>query len=343
MNRLDPAGQLGPAARAPSVSLDPTIGHIRETYTQGGVEVQPPLVASFDEYSKLLTSRTYRRLWRDHSKESRSVVRGGVKKPAGMFHVELPVQIPKAFRGLLGNGAPNLDVSGSETITLSGVSDWTVRPKGSVETERKRPSAFPSLEMKQDLQVNLTGSIGDKIKVDVDQSSNVQTSLDNKVKLRYEGDEDDMIKSIDLGNTNLSLQGASIRQEGLFGVKTVAKLGNVDVVTIASKQEGKSETARFTPSGEKRSVKIGDMGYIQRQYFFISDHVMDWKPGTLQVFRDDGNGNNNNQGRTVAASARIHPESPMDTTSNPQYDGQFDPLTQGVDYDLTLPYVTAAG
>ena len=132
MNRPDPAGQMGPAVRAPSVSFDPTIGHIRESYTQGGVEIQPPLVADLDEYSKLLTTRTYRRLWRDHSKESRSVVRGGVKKSQGMFHVELPYQIPKALRGLLGNGAPNLDVSGSETITLSGVSDWTVRPKGSV-------------------------------------------------------------------------------------------------------------------------------------------------------------------------------------------------------------------
>ncbi len=340
MSRPDPTGLMGPATSDPDVTLDPRNGQIRESYTEGGVEVRPPMVADLDAYSTVLTTRTYRRLWRDGSRETRSVTRGVVKKPQGLFHYDIPIQIPKFARGLLGDGAPNIDVSGSETITLSGVSDWTVRPQGSVEYERKRPSAFPSLEMKQDLQVNLTGSIGDKIKVDVDQSSNVQTSLDNKVKLRYEGDEDDMIKSIDLGNTNLSLQGASIRQEGLFGVKTVAKLGNVDVVTIASKQEGKSETARFTPSGEKRRVTIRDLEYIKRQYFFIGDSVMQWDPTSLKIYRDDSNGNNNNQ--TLSGIVRLNPTTPMDSTSNPEFAGHFDVLTQGVDYDLILPFAVDA-
>ncbi len=336
MLRMDPSGQMGPAQRDPYVSIDPNIGHIRETYSQGGVEMQPPMVTDLDDYSEVLTARTYRKLWRDQSRGSRSVSRGAPKKPHGVFSYDLPISIPKPLRGILGSGAPNINVSGSETITLSGVSDWTVRPEGSIDTEHKRPSAFPSLEMKQDLQVNLTGSIGDKIKVDVDQSSNVQTSLDNKVKLRYEGDEDDMIKSIDLGNTNLSLQGASIRQEGLFGVKTVAKLGNVDVVTIASKQEGKSETARFTPSGEKRRVTIRDLDYIKRQYFFISDHPMKLQPGTLQVWRDDGSGYNNT-GNTLPGMARFDPSADStDAVGNPQVHGTFDVLTNGVDYNLDI-------
>lgn len=339
MNRLDPAGQMGPALRDPSVSIDPTAGHVCETYSEGGVEVCPPVVADVDQYNTLLTSRTYRRLWRNESRESRSVTRGAAK-PTGLFHVELPFQVPKQLRSILGSGAPNLDVSGSETITLSGVSDWTVRPKGALDTEHRRQSAFPSLEMKQDLQVNLTGSIGDKIKVDVDQSSNVQTSLDNKVKLRYEGDEDDMIKSIDLGNTNLSLQGASIRQEGLFGVKTVAKLGNVDVTTIASKQEGKTETARFTPSGEKRRVLISDLDYIKRQYFFISDHPLVIKPGTLRIFKDDANPSSDNNGQQRAGIARLDPTTDS-TETNTQYRGQFESLTEGDHYEITNPYLVS--
>ena len=192
MSRTDPTGALGPARRDPSVSLDPAAGRIRESYVQGGVEMAPPMVSDLDSYSTLLTQRSYRKLWKDSSRETRSISRAGQKRTSGLLHYELPpmFKVPRQLRGLLGDGAPNIDVSGSETITLSGISDWTVRPQNSVVSEHKRPSAFPSLEMKQDLQVNLTGSIGDKIKVDVDQSSNVQTNLDNKVKLRYEGDED---------------------------------------------------------------------------------------------------------------------------------------------------------
>jgi hypothetical protein len=200
--------------------------------------------------------------------------------------------------------------------------------------ERKRQGAFPSFEMKQELNVNLTGSIGDKIKVDVDQSSNVQTSLDNKVKLRYEGDDDDMIKLIELGNTNLSLQGASIRQEGLFGVKAAAKMGNVDVTTIASKQEGKNETARFTPSGEKTHVIILDQDYIKRQYFALTDHAVA-SLKNLEVWHDPKSYTGNTT--ATVGLARVDPTAPFDSTtadSLRQVSGRWLPLTLGVDYNF---------
>src|SRR6185503_9799902 len=218
--RLPPSPATGYGEPTVSVTFDPDAGLVRETYRELDVEIREPLVMGGADYSRVVAARAARRIWKDKTKQTRSVSRTGGKS-AGRFRVELPVQLPKAVRSILGDGAPNLEVSGSETITLSGISDWTVR-KSDQDTERRRQSAFPSFEMKQELNVNLTGSIGDKIKVDVDQSSNVQTSIDNKVKLRYEGDEDDTIKSVDLGNTNLSLSGASLRQDGLFGVKTVA-------------------------------------------------------------------------------------------------------------------------
>ena len=338
--RVGPTGNLGPAQRDPDVSIDPIAGQVHEIYSEGGVETRIPLVATMEDYSSLVSQRNYRRLWLAQSRQSRSLVRGTAKRPTGLFHVDIPVQIPKQLRGILGSGVPNIDVSGSETITLSGISDWTVQ-KNQQDTERKRPSAFPSLEMKQDLQVNLTGSIGDKVRIDLDQSSNVQTSLDNKVKLRYEGDDDDMIKSIDLGNTNLSLAGASFRQEGLFGIKTAAKLGTVDVVAIVSKQEGKSETSRFTPSGEKRRISVSDLAYIPRQYFFINDSSMVWDAGTLRVFRDNLNGSDNTL--ETRGRVRIDPTQPADSTNNPEVIGSFRELTQGIDYQIIRPYLISGG
>ena len=333
-----------------TVTLDPDADLVRETYRELDVEIREPLVMSGGaEYSRIVAARTARRIWKDKTKQTRSMSRTGGKS-AGRFRVELPVQLPKVMRSFLGDGAPNLEVSGSEAITLSGVSDWTVR-KSEQDTERRKQSAFPSFEMKQELNVNLTGSIGDKIKVDVDQSSNVQTSIDNKVKLRYEGDEDDMIKSVDLGNTNLSLSGASLRQDGLFGVKTVAKLGNVDITTIASKQEGKSETARFTPSGEKSRVFVRDQDYIKRQYFFIADHPLvvlkdassPPTPGfaSIEVWKDDQIGTNNGTGGEGASLdgrpgyGRLDPNAPADSSTNPQLSlGFFKKLTPGEDYVL---------
>src|SRR4051812_27434179 len=113
MNRMDPSGQMGPARRDPDVVFDPTLGQVRESYTQGGVETQPPMVSSVDQYSTHLTTRNIRRLWRDGSRESRSITRSAAKH-AGKFNYTLPIQLPKFARGFLGDGAPNIDVSGSE-------------------------------------------------------------------------------------------------------------------------------------------------------------------------------------------------------------------------------------
>ena len=332
---VSPTGDYPTGQGNCSVSLDPDLGTVVESYREGDVEVREPLVISREEYSAILTQRNVRRMWVDKSKGTRSVSRGQVRS-GGPFRLEIPVQLPKVLRSIVGDGAPNIEVSGSETITIAGVSDWTV---GGIQTERRTQSAFPSLEMKQELNVNLTGSIGDKIKVDIDQSSNVQTSLDNKVKLRYEGDEDDLVRAVDLGNTNLSVEGASFRQEGLFGIKTVLKMGNVDLVAIASKQEGKTETARFTPSGDKRREIIRDADYVPRTYFFIADHPIKIDRSTLAVFKDDLSPGNDAQTDALKGIGRLNPTAPYDSLGNPQREGNYQRLQPGTDYTIITPYL----
>lgn len=319
-----------------SISVDPITGLVRESYREQDVEIREPLVANETDYNRLMSARTARRLWQDKFRQNRSILRSDAAVRGPMFRLALPVVLPKAMRSIVGDGAPNLEVTGSETITLSGTSDWTAH-NTAFTSERKRQSAFPSFEMKQELNVNLTGSIGDKIKVDVDQSSNVQTSLDNKVKLRYEGDEDDMIKTVELGNTNLSLQGASIRQEGLFGIKTAAKLGNVDVVTIASKQEGKNETARFTPTGDKTQVIIRDVDYIKRQYFSLTDHfaLIDYKgEETGQILEVYKQNLSSTESGFTEGRGRLDPNRPYDPATNPQVLGTWKLLKQPEDYTI---------
>ncbi len=258
----------------------------------------------------------------------------GQGRGGSLFRVELPVQFPKVIRSIVGDGAPNIEVSGSESITLSGTSDWV--PGHAVQTERKKQSGFPSLEMKQELNVNLTGSIGDKIKVDVDQSSNVQTQVDNKVKLRYEGDENDMVRSVELGNTNLSVEGASFRQEGLFGIKTVMKMGNVDLTTIASKQEGKTETARFTPSGDNKSVQIRDLDYVHRTYFLIANTPVKITPGSIRIYKDDFIPATN--GTEFKGLARLDPQAAPDSL-NPEIRGSFTLLQPDDAYSIEYPWL----
>ena len=149
--------------------------------------------------------------------------------------IDLPVKFPDALAGIIGQGA-RLNLTGQERITFSGTSRVV---DGGHVGESGSPSAFPDLDMKQQLRVNLDGTIGEKIHVLVNHDSEVDTDLENKIKLRYDGDEDEVIQKIEMGNTDLSLPGAEFlsfrkSQQGLFVAKAVAKLGPLDLTVIAS-------------------------------------------------------------------------------------------------------------
>jgi cell surface protein SprA len=203
-------------------------------------------------------------LWKREAKKGiRDLSQAG--RQGGLFSIDLPIQFPKAVQAVVGKGKPNLRVTGSETISFNGISNWTA---GQQYSEYGRQSKFPRLDMKQDLVVKMGGTIGDKIDVDWDQSSAARTELQNRIRIRYHGYDDEIIQSVDLGNTNLSIPNTqyvsySGMHEGLFGIKSVAKLGSVDLTVIASKQEGKQDKQRIV--GGARTVQQ----QIQEAHVFL--------------------------------------------------------------------------
>src|SRR5262249_61426672 len=116
----------------------------------------------------------------------------------------VPARLPLPLSGQVGPGGPALNVSGSESIRLSGTSNWTNQTLGVVG---QKQSLFPSLDMQQDLDIRLEGQLSDRVKVNLLQNSANQVPLANRIAINYRGDEDDFIQAVDLGNTNLSLPG----------------------------------------------------------------------------------------------------------------------------------------
>ena len=201
---------------------------------------------------------------------------------------DIPVTFPRHVEAIIGQGA-NLDVSGSETISFRGESTYRVDEK---ESEFGRRSKFPQLDMKQRLRVNLDGTIGEKVHVLVNHDSEVQSALENRIKLRYEGREDEIVKKIEMGNTDLSITGAQFvsyrgTHQGLFGAKMLAQVGPLDMSIIASKREGKSARSTFVGRATKDSVMIYDIEYQKRKYYTLrmsSDpHHLVFTQGALDI------------------------------------------------------------
>ena len=216
---------------------------------------------------------------------------------AGGIKFEIPLPMPKSLESIFGPGEKtSITVRGREEITIAGQTTIT-KPFIGVEG-REDQSLFPSLDMQQKLDVSLTGTIGDKVSIQVDHSSEAIGDEANRVRLAYNGYEDEVIQLIELGSTSLSLPGSqlvsvSTGAQGLFGVKMLAKMGSTDFTMIASKQDSEVSSATFSPTGgtlgQAETRTIRDVDYVKNKYFFFNDPLDGPRPlpreETVEVFQ----------------------------------------------------------
>ncbi len=248
--------------------------------------------------------------------------------------IYLPLDMPPILAGAIGEGG-QIDISGYQKISLSGVTHY--RPN-QVEQEGQSQSLFPDLKMEQELRVQLEGTIGEKIHVDVDHDSERSLGPQSSVSLRYEGYEDEIIQSIEMGDVSLSITGPefvsySIPSQGLFGAKVLAQVGPVELTTIASRETGSSETSEFVGQATMVEDTLLDI-YPADNYFFLTfpDSVEQPEIVDIRVFQDDGDGTNNEETGAVFAEYFV-PTSPSDTTYG---SGWWDELLPGQELDFVL-------
>ncbi len=330
-------------ARSVRVAVDPVKGTITQSLSAADVDLVRAREVPLEDYARDLTARNLRRAWVEQSRSRIDHIPATLDpgQKGGLLRFKLPLALPKPVLSVLGRGGPSLNVSGSERISIAGTSNWDNLTSG---TGVKR-SLFPSLDMKQDLDIRLDGSLGDKVRVDVAQNSATTVPLANRIGIRYTGYEDEILKNLDLGNTNLTLPGTqyvsySGRNEGLFGVKAAARIGGTDLAIIASKQEGRSERRSFQGTAQEVTRTIDDLNYVKGKYFFLQRPAEQlatnsrFDLSSVRVFVDNRNGSDNQGVRD--GLAEVDPTQPAGTSA--AIAGSFDGLRPVTDYLVSTFY-----
>src|SRR5438093_6459992 len=301
------------------VSFDADSGTVRYATGLASVEVGEASRAPVSAFARDLTRTNFDRLWRDAARQQLQATAAGApaqaRTPAARtgMSFELPSPLPKRVQSLLGPGGPSLNISGSESIRLSGQSDWTNQTIGLLGQKR---SLFPSLDMQQDLDIHLEGRLSDRVGVNLLQNSANQIPLENRIAINYKGDEDDLVQSLDLGNTSLTLPGTqyvsySGKNEGLFGMKATTRMGPLDVTMLASKQEGRSERASYAGGSSSQFQTLLDKDYVRGVYFILydpnvnPDTLQDIDESSIRLYLDEGT--YVNQISTVRGRAFVDP------------------------------------
>ena len=167
-----------------------------------------------------------------------------------------------------GGQIPRVGIGGEVLNKIFGSNTVSIRPQGAVELtfagviNRIDNPALPeaqrqttSFNFDERIQINVLGRIGEKLQLQANYDTEATFEFENEMKLEYTGDEDDIIKKIELGNVNLPLSGSLITgAQSLFGLKSKMQFGRVTLTTVFSEQ--KSETSILEIEGGAQTTEF---------------------------------------------------------------------------------------
>ncbi len=251
-----------------SVIFDPLTRRYIFSQKVGDIDYRPPSSMSIKEYRKFQNDEALKEYWYKKSKEST-----GGKGPSFMKSLHLGSE---ALDKVFGTDAINITPQGSAELIFGYNVSKIDNPQLSVRNRKNGSFTF-----KEKIQMNVTGSIGDKMQLGINYNTEATFDFDNKTKLEYTGKEDDIIKKIQAGNVNFPLPGSLITgSQSLFGLKTELQFGKLTMTNVFSHQRGESSSIQVQGGAQQTDFSINVDQYDANRNFFLSqffkDHYNSW-------------------------------------------------------------------
>ena len=177
---------------------------------------------------------------------------------------EMSMKVPEALRGILGEKS-EIKVNGSQSISIEVMQNRTSSLIG------RQASSFPQIKLEQRLRANIEGTVGEKIHVSINHDSEAREK-DNKLKIWYAGDEDDILQVINAGDIK-ELGGG--RNQSVFGFQTKGSLGSTAFNLVAGKIESNTSSKTESYSMSSDSVSLSERDYVENIYFYTGLSELD--------------------------------------------------------------------
>ncbi|MDP2958326.1 MAG: hypothetical protein Q8N53_18000 [Longimicrobiales bacterium] len=201
--------------------------------------------------------------------------------------------------------APQEAVAGEEPRFVTEFADLALQVRSRMELggdwSRYRPcdpqlkvSCAPSLipQLSPDVQfgVQVAGTILDRVLVDVDFDQAREFDAANRINIFYSGDEDDILRRLEVGDVTFRLPSSRFLTEGIpagnFGFQAEGQLGPLDFQTVWAQQRGDLNSREFRLAGlgdqrafvQEDTLVLDDADYVRGQFFFLVD------PRTLERY-----------------------------------------------------------
>ncbi|HPB24368.1 MAG TPA: cell surface protein SprA [Bacteroidales bacterium] len=253
-----------PSNITPGVEYDPETNSYILTNKIGALDYRQSNYMSFDEYRQFDMEKAMRDYWQTKTGASRGTKGDGNIIPK--IHIG-----GKAFNKIFGGNTIDIRPSGSAELIFGVVSTKTNNP--ALDVKQRRTTNF---DFQEKIQMNVTAKIGDKIQFGVNYNTESSFDFENKMNLKYEGEEDDIIQLIEGGDVTLPLNSTLITgSQSLFGIKAKLKFGRLSVTGLWSQQESETENITVAGGAQTSEFNVKADQYEENRHFFLSQYFRD--------------------------------------------------------------------
>ena len=234
------------------------------------IDYRDPSRLTYQEYAEFEQREAIRNYYRDKAK-------GGITgPPAAAGTPQAQRLIPKIYLGPIANrifGGSYVDIRPAGSVTLKFGARFNKNENPALTLRQQSVGDFL---FEQNINVNLTGAIGTKLKLVFNYDTKASFDFDNQMKFDYAGEETDILRKLDLGNVSLPLTNSLVQGgQNLFGIKTQLQFGRLGVTAVAATVRGTADEVRIQNGAQSRQYEIKASQYERDRHFFLSQFFRD--------------------------------------------------------------------
>lgn len=242
------------------IEYDPGTGQYILTETIGDQFFRNPTYMTFEEYLDYQSKQSEQQYWFDRSNAASALSQKGVIPEVNVNN--------RIFDRIFGGTAVDIRPQGNIDLTFGGNYQNILNP-----ILTKRQSHQGGFDFDMNIQINVVGKIGDKLKLTTNYNTGAVFNFENQVKLDYTGYEDEIIKKIEAGNVSLPLKGTLITgNQSLFGLKTQLQFGRLTVTNVISQQQSQAQNITVQGGAQTQTFRITADQYDENRNFLLAQY-----------------------------------------------------------------------
>ncbi len=232
----------------------------------GDMDIATPFILTPGQYNDWQTRQSMLEYYR---KRNSDLLENKDKQPFDIFDMNFALgPLEKIF----GPGGVSLKLQGSVQLKLGIKSNFTDNPALSLTARRKTYFDF-----EQKIQATVNAAVGNRLKFNMTYNTDATFDFDSKnIKLQYEGEEDDIVKSIEAGNVSMTTGSSLIRgSTALFGIKSQLQFGKLTATALVSQQNSQSQSVSTKGGAQTQKFSVNIDNYDQNRHFFLAHFFRD--------------------------------------------------------------------